>query len=74
MTWRRGTCPKPGTYPWKYPKGTLVVLHGKLPHKSSANRSERTREAFTLHIVEGEAAYPSDNWLQRAADFPAKGF
>jgi phytanoyl-CoA hydroxylase len=69
-----GDLPEEGYVPLEVPKGTLVLLHGKLPHKSSANRSDHTREAYTLHIVEGEAAYPADNWLQRRADFPARGF
>lgn len=66
--------PTEGYVPLEVAQGTLIVLHGMLPHKSAANRSERTREAYTLHIVEGDAAYPEDNWLQRPANFPAKGF
>lgn len=69
-----GELPQDGYVPLEVPKGSLVILHGKLPHKSSANRSSQTREAFTLHIVEGEAHYPSDNWLQRDSEFPARGF
>lgn len=48
--------------------GTLVLLHGQLPHKSEANRSGKTRQAFTLHVVEGEALYPESNWLQIKAE------
>lgn len=54
--------------------GTLVVLHGLLPHKSAPNRSDRSRLAFTLHVVEGEAAYPQDNWLIRPQGMPPRGF
>ena len=54
-------------------KGTLVVLHGLLPHASSANRSARRRHAYALHLIDGRAAYSADNWLQRP-DFPLRGF
>jgi phytanoyl-CoA hydroxylase len=55
-------------------KGTLVVLHGLLPHFSAANRSCRSRHAYTLHCIDGAARYPADNWLRRGPDFPLKGF
>lgn len=54
-------------------RGTLVVLHGLLPHASSANRSARRRHAYALHLIDGRAAYSADNWLQRP-DFPLRGF
>jgi len=46
-------------------RGTLVVLHGLLPHASSANRSARPRHAYSLHLINGRASYDADNWLQR---------
>jgi phytanoyl-CoA hydroxylase len=54
-------------------RGTLVVLHGLLPHASSANRSSRPRHAYALHLIDGRAAYSADNWLQRP-EFPLRGF
>lgn len=54
-------------------RGTLVVLHGLLPHASSANRSARSRHAYALHLIDRRAAYSPDNWLQRP-DFPLRGF
>ncbi len=54
--------------------GTLVILDGHLPHASAPNRSERSRLAYTLHVVEGRAAWSPLNWLQRRADDPARGF
>jgi phytanoyl-CoA hydroxylase len=60
--------------PLEAPKGSLVVLHGKLPHGSAPNRSARSRHAYTLHLIDGAAAYPADNWLQRGADLPLRGF
>jgi len=56
------------------PKGTLVVLHGRLPHLSGGNTSAKSRHAYTVHVLDGTCAYPSDNWLQRSPDFPARGF
>lgn len=60
--------------PLPVPTGTLVVLHGLLPHRSGPNRSPRSRQAYTLHLVEGWAAYPADNWLQRDPAMPPRGF
>lgn len=73
-TLEEGELPQEGYVPLEVSKGSLVLLHGQLPHKSAANRSDHTREAYTLHIVEAGASYPQDNWLQRSADFPARGF
>lgn len=56
------------------PAGTLVVFDGHLPHASAPNRSERSRLAYTLHVVDGTAAWSPLNWLQRAADDPPRGF
>ena len=55
-------------------QGTLVLLHGLLPHFSGPNLSERSRHAYTLHIIEGETHYPADNWLRRGGDLPLRGF
>ena len=54
--------------------GTLVLLHGSLPHWSAPNTSERSRHAYTLHVIDGVADYPTDNWLQRGAAMPMRGF
>jgi len=54
-------------------RGTLVVLHGLLPHASAPNRSSRARHAYSLHLIDGRADYPEDNWLQRP-DLPLRGF
>lgn len=55
------------------PRGTLVVLHGLLPHASAPNRSARPRHAYALHMIDSCAEYASDNWLQRP-DLPLRGF
>ncbi len=60
--------------PLEVPQGTMVILHGKLPHMSEANRSNRTRHAYTLHLIEADADYPDWNWLQRNSKLPLRGF
>lgn len=55
-------------------KGSLVVLHGQLPHFSGPNRSDRSRHAYTLHVIDGACRYPDDNWLRRGPDMPLRGF
>jgi len=54
-------------------KGTLVLLHGRLPHYSSENKSTKSRHAYSTHIIDGSALYPDTNWLQRP-NMPLKGF
>ena len=56
------------------PKGTLVVLHGLAPHRSSPNTSPRSREAYALHVVDRAARWSEDNWLKRRSDMPVRGF
>lgn len=51
--------------PIEAPVGAAVLFHGRAPHFSRANRSERSRHAYTLHLVDLEAEYPAENWLQR---------
>lgn len=53
--------------------GTLVCLHGLLPHTSAANRSAMSRQAYSLHITDGRADYSPLNWLQRGPDLPVRG-
>jgi phytanoyl-CoA hydroxylase len=66
--------PDEGFVPLEVEKGTLVVLHGLLPHKSGANTSPKSRHAYSVHLIEGTAAYPPDNWLHRSPDMPLRGF
>ena len=44
--------------------GTLVLMHGNLPHYSAVNTSSRPRHAYTLHIIDGRCHYAKSNWLQ----------
>jgi len=54
------------------PKGSLIVLHGLLPHYSGPNTSDRSRHAYTLHVIDGECRYPPDNWLIRGHNLPLR--
>jgi phytanoyl-CoA hydroxylase len=60
--------------PLEVGKGTLVVLHGTLPHRSGPNHSARSRHAYSVHTIDATAAYPADNWLQRDPSLPLRGF
>ena len=54
-------------------KGTLVLLHGRLPHYSCENKSPNSRHAYTIHAIDGKSKYLDYNWLQRP-DLKLKGF
>ncbi|NHZ89261.1 phytanoyl-CoA dioxygenase family protein [Massilia sp. CCM 8733] len=54
--------------------GSLVCFHGLLPHYSAPNRSPVSRHAYTLHATDGTTAYSPQNWIQRDASFPVRGF
>ncbi len=56
------------------PAGTLVVLHGLLPHGSAPNLSARSRQAFALHVYDRRTRWSADNWLRRSEDMPVRGF
>lgn len=65
--------PTEGLVPLEASRGTLVVLHGTLPHLSGSNTSDKPRHAYTVHAIDGTCDYPSDNWLQRPG-LPLRGF
>ncbi|KAF1919249.1 phytanoyl-CoA dioxygenase family protein [Ampelomyces quisqualis] len=50
--------------------GTLVLIHGNILHKSEKNTSEKSRNIYTFHVIEGGQQYDERNWLQP----PAQGF
>ena len=66
--------PEDKLQPLEVKKGTLIVLHGLLPHLSRENRSPKSRHAYTLHVIDASANYPKDNWLQRWAERLLRGF
>jgi phytanoyl-CoA hydroxylase len=66
--------PEAKAIPLEVEKGTVIVLHGLLPHLSRENRSSKSRHAYTLHVIDASSDYPANNWLQRTAEMPLKGF
>jgi phytanoyl-CoA hydroxylase len=66
--------PESELVPLEVKKGSLILLHGLLPHRSFENRSPHSRHAYTLHLIRAGAKYPSDNWLQRSTTMPLRGF
>ncbi len=70
---RKGTLTELDRSPWavekavavEAPAGSLVLFHDHMPHYSSANRSTRSRHAFTMHVADSRARWSEENWLQR---------
>ncbi len=60
--------------PLEVKKGSVIILNGLLPHKSLANRSTKSRHAYTLHVISADCSYPETNWLQRPSSMPLRGF
>lgn len=54
-------------------KGSLVLIHGLVVHQSELNASDKSRYAYTFHVMESEnVRYSPENWLQlpAAESFP----
>ena len=66
--------PEERLIPLEVRKGSLIILNGLLPHKSLANRSSKSRHAYTLHVISADCQYPETNWLQRSPELPLRGF
>ncbi|EDO42949.1 predicted protein [Nematostella vectensis] len=43
-------------------KGSLVVIHGSVLHRSFPNKSSKSRHAYTFHMVEQNAKWSEQNW------------
>ena len=54
--------------------GTLVIFHGRAPHMSGQNPSDKSRHAYTLHVIDQTCHWSAENWLQRSPDLPLRGF
>lgn len=66
--------PEAGWEPLEVKQGTLILLNGYLPHKSEASRSNQSRHAYTVHVIDGANKYLSTNWNRRSADNAPLGF
>ena len=52
-------------------KGSLVLIHGEVVHKSRANASDRSRNIYTFHLYDaGTSVWSDENWLQPTKDMP----
>ncbi|XP_065576682.1 phytanoyl-CoA dioxygenase domain-containing protein 1-like isoform X2 [Artemia franciscana] len=52
-------------------KGSCIVIHGQVVHKSEQNRSSKSRHIYTFHVLEEkDVKYPTDNWLQPTSSLP----
>lgn len=59
--------------PLEVSRGSLIVLHGLLPHMSKENHSSHSRHAYTLHLYSKQHHYAEDNWLRRSQPSALKG-
>lgn len=50
--------------PLEVKRGALVVFHGNLMHTSEANKSQKSRIAYTFSIINGEAECPEDSYMK----------
>jgi phytanoyl-CoA hydroxylase len=66
--------PENATVPAEAKAGTLVIFDGRAPHLSGPNLSDKSRHAYTVHVIDRKSHYPTENWLQRSADLPFRGF
>ncbi|XP_059059802.1 phytanoyl-CoA dioxygenase domain-containing protein 1 [Achroia grisella] len=52
-------------------KGTCILIHGHVVHKSAHNKSDKSRHAYTFHVIEKQNnQYSPDNWLQEGPKAP----
>ncbi|XP_032978723.1 phytanoyl-CoA dioxygenase domain-containing protein 1 isoform X4 [Rhinolophus ferrumequinum] len=52
-------------------RGALVLIHGEVVHRSEQNLSNRSRQAYTFHLMEASGTiWSPENWLQPTAELP----
>ncbi|XP_060464391.2 phytanoyl-CoA dioxygenase domain-containing protein 1 isoform X1 [Panthera onca] len=50
-------------------RGALILIHGEVVHKSEQNLSDRSRHAYTFHLMEAlGTVWSPENWLQPTAE------
>lgn len=43
--------------------GALVLIHGEVVHKSEQNLSDRSRQAYTFHLMDAaDTVWSPENW------------
>lgn len=50
--------------PVEVKKGSLIVLHGLLPHMSKENTSGISRHAYAMHVMSGMDKFADNNWIR----------
>uniref|UniRef100_A0AC34F2S1 Uncharacterized protein n=1 Tax=Panagrolaimus sp. ES5 TaxID=591445 RepID=A0AC34F2S1_9BILA len=56
--------------PVPVPKGSLVLIDGMVVHKSEPNTSQKSRHAYTFHVVDAhETKWSELNWLQPTSTY-----
>uniref|UniRef100_A0A158PBT5 Phytanoyl-CoA dioxygenase domain-containing protein 1 n=1 Tax=Angiostrongylus cantonensis TaxID=6313 RepID=A0A158PBT5_ANGCA len=51
-------------------KGSVILIHGLVVHKSAANTSSNSRHAYTIHVIEAKnTKWSEDNWLQETPTY-----
>jgi len=45
-------------------KGSLILIHNSVLHRSNLNFSNSSRYAYAFHVIDGVAKYDELNWLQ----------
>lgn len=50
----------------------MVIIHGAVLHMSYENRSDKSRHAYSVHVIESAdgVQWAKENWMQREADLP----
>lgn len=49
--------------------GSCVLIHSQVVHRSDPNRSNKSRHAYTFHVIETKnTKYSEQNWLQSPKD------
>ena len=62
-----------GFVPVQVKKGSLVLIHGCVVHKSETNTSTRSRHIYTFHMFDtGVSEWSKENWLQPTDVVPFK--
>ncbi|ESO98762.1 hypothetical protein LOTGIDRAFT_186972 [Lottia gigantea] len=57
--------------PGQVKKGTCVIIHGEVVHKSNNNKSDKSRHIYTFHVYDSkDTVYSKDNWLQPTEALP----
>lgn len=52
-------------------KGSCVLIHGLVVHKSELNNSEQGRPVYAFHVAETkDTKWSAENWLQPTAELP----